>query len=97
MNSFKEILKKLNDLGIPLPLVRDPKTNKGSFTATLLVISSIYWGIGYIGNAFNLGSFSLNEAYWFVALCLGTYVGNKAITKKGAQSSDTNGDVDGQV
>jgi len=38
---MKEIIRKWNSLGINLPLARDPKTGTGSYTASLVVISSI--------------------------------------------------------
>lgn len=37
---IKNLIKNLNDRGIPLPMVRDPKTGKGSVTVTLVVVSS---------------------------------------------------------
>ena len=37
---FDNLLGKFNSDGIPAPMVRDPKTGKGSITATLVVVSS---------------------------------------------------------
>lgn len=37
---WKELVDKANTNGIPVPVVRDPKTGKGSITATLVVVSS---------------------------------------------------------
>lgn len=40
VQKWKEIVDKANASGIPLPMVRDPKTKMGSVTATLVVMSS---------------------------------------------------------
>jgi len=40
-SKIKEIISKWNSSGLNLPVMRDPLTNKGSITATLVVISSI--------------------------------------------------------
>lgn len=37
---WKVFVEKANSIGVPLPMVRDPKIGKGSITATLVVISS---------------------------------------------------------
>ena len=36
---WKEIVRKANEKGIPLPMVRDPKTKKGSVSLTMVVVS----------------------------------------------------------
>lgn len=42
MEKLKDIFVKMNEEGIPFPLVRDNKTNEGSFSATLIVISAFF-------------------------------------------------------
>jgi hypothetical protein len=37
---WKELVNKMNDKGIPLPMVRDPKSDEGSVMVTLVVVSS---------------------------------------------------------
>lgn len=37
---WKAFVDKTNSMGLPLPMVRDPKTGKGSVTTTLVVASS---------------------------------------------------------
>lgn len=40
VGKWKELVDKANTKGIPVPVVRDPKTGMGSITATLVVVSS---------------------------------------------------------
>jgi len=37
---WREFVDKMNSAGIPLPMVRDPKTKEGSVTVSLVVMSS---------------------------------------------------------
>lgn len=39
---IKQIIRKMNEKGIPLPMVRDPKTGVASVSLTLLFLSSFY-------------------------------------------------------
>lgn len=47
-NNLKEkwiaFIDKMNKMGIPVPTVRDPKTGKGSITASLIVFSAGMFG-----------------------------------------------------
>ena len=36
------MFKKLNKYGIPLPMIRDPRTGLGSVSLTLVILSSVY-------------------------------------------------------
>lgn len=49
LDKFKEFVALLNSKGIPLPMVRDPKTGIASVSLTLVVISSIFVEVGLIG------------------------------------------------
>lgn len=58
--SFEELVKKwksfvlyLNDTGLPLPMIRDPKTKTASVTLTLVVMAATLCGISIL---FMLGS-----------------------------------------
>ena len=48
LNQLKQWISSLNGKGVPLPVIRDPKTNVGSFSATLLVIATILHVYGII-------------------------------------------------
>jgi len=36
---WKEIVIKLNENGVPVPMARDPKTGKGSVSLSMVVVS----------------------------------------------------------
>lgn len=40
VQKWKEFVEKMNSQGIPMPMVKDPKTKEGSITATLVVMSA---------------------------------------------------------
>lgn len=40
-DKIKEFITNWNVLGVNIPLAKEPKTNTGSYTATLVVISSL--------------------------------------------------------
>lgn len=70
---LQELLKKLKQLvilcntyGIPLPLVRDPKTKQGSVSLTLVFISSIMVILGLVGKwSGHFGTIDINNALEF--------------------------------
>ncbi len=39
MEKIKQIVKKMNELGVPLPMLRDPKTGMASVSLTMMVLS----------------------------------------------------------
>ena len=45
IEKWKEIVDKANKYGLPVPTVRDPRTGKGSITATLVVASAGLFGL----------------------------------------------------
>lgn len=49
LNQFKEkwiaFVNRMNKYGIPVPVVRDPRTGKGSVTAALVVFSAGLFGL----------------------------------------------------
>lgn len=40
LEAWKKFINHMNQHGIPVPMVRDPQTGRGSITATLVVVSS---------------------------------------------------------
>ena len=66
----------LNKYGIPLPMIRDPKTGLGSVSLTLVFLSSIYVQLALI-NAFAQffkGVDIVNALYWH-GMSLALYFG----------------------
>lgn len=80
-NYIKNLLISMNKNGILVPLVHDPKVNKGSVTLTLVFISSLYVQIGLIGKYSKmLGDIDMTSAITWFALCMGLYGYNKKIS-----------------
>ncbi len=71
LNKWKEFVNLMNSNGIPLPVVRDPKTGFGSVSLTLVVISSLLVVAGIIGKWSNkLGQIDIaNALQFFYAAC----------------------------
>jgi len=68
----------LNALGVPLPMVRDPKTGSGSVTLTMTVMSFTACLMGQIGKISNLlGNVDLSQANYLFLMCLGAYLGRR--------------------
>lgn len=76
LNQLKQFFNKLNQYGIPIPLIRDPKTQTGSISLTMVFISFNIILVGLIGKASKLvDGIDIQQAiYWFI-ICCGLYFG----------------------
>ena len=75
---LKSAIDRLNKYGIPIPMVRDPKTGKGSVTLTLVFVSFNAALAGQAGKiAGVLGGIDLTQANYLFLMCLGAYLGRK--------------------
>lgn len=82
-NKISEFTVKLNKLGIPLPVIRDPKTGKGSVSLTLVFISFNIVAFGLIGKAAGiLGGVDLAQALNLFYACAALYWGRQ-LSKSG--------------
>jgi hypothetical protein len=90
MESFKAFIAKMNELGIPAPMIRDPKTGRGSVTLTLVVVSGGIVAIGLLNSFANVfkGIDMTNALYWH-GLALGAYLGRKMSAGNGKVSIDS--------
>jgi hypothetical protein len=80
---IKELIQKGNEFGFPILVVKDPISQRGSISATLVVVSSIAVLASLVTSKVNsAGSFE-----FFLASC-GLYFGRKFQTKSGT-SIDT--------
>jgi hypothetical protein len=76
MDKLKELLAAMNSKGIPVPMVRDPKTGVGSITATMVVASFGVCIVLLAGKAANLlGGIDYDNALWLLGLTSSTYLG----------------------
>lgn len=81
LEKLKEILFKLNQIGVPIILARDPKTGQGSVSLTLLFISSLYVQVGLIGKYSKLlEGIDVSQAINWFLICSGLYFARK-VTK----------------
>lgn len=77
-DKMKSVVDKFNKYGIPIPMIRDPKTGKGSVTLTLVFVSFNTALAGQAGKiAGILGGIDLTQANYLFLMCLGAYLGRK--------------------
>lgn len=90
---LKELASKVSDLvktanmyGIPLPMVRDPKTGIGSVSLTLVFISSIMVILGLVGKwSGKLGTIDIHNALEFFYASSALYFGRNWKTGASAE------------
>ena len=74
--------RKLNEQGIPIPLLADPKTKLGSVSLTLLFLSSIYVQFGLINKfAKIVDGVDMNNALEWFLITSGLYF-TRSISKR---------------
>lgn len=73
-----ELAKKMNERGIPVPHIRDPKSGRGSVSLTLVFISFNVWLVSVVGKtAGMLGGMNTNDCFNMFLACAGLYFGRK--------------------
>lgn len=84
-NKWKQFVRDMNEKGIPVPTIRDPKTKFGSISLTLVFISSVIVIAGIIGKSAGvLGGLDMNAAMEFFWTAVSLYWGRQFQTKSGA-------------
>lgn len=74
-------VNKLNSIGVPLPMVRDPKTGRGDVALTLVVTSSTLVMVGLIGKWSKLlGNIDMANALQFFYASSALYWARKLST-----------------
>lgn len=82
---WKQFVRDMNEKGIPVPTIRDPKTKFGSISLTLVFISSVIVIAGIIGKSAGvLGGLDMNAAMEFFWTAVSLYWGRQFQTKSGA-------------
>lgn len=90
-----DVIEKGNTLGIPLPMVKDPKSGKGSVSLTLVFLSFNLVFFGLIGKVTRLiGDVDMTNALWLFGICTSLYFGRN-IKKDGAKIEVTGKDENG--
>jgi hypothetical protein len=78
INKIKQFIFNLNEKGVPLPLIRDPKLNGPSVSLTLMVISFAIAVLGLIGKMTKyLGEVDINGATYLFISTAALYFGRK--------------------
>lgn len=80
------MFKKLNKYGIPLPMIRDPRTGLGSVSLTLVILSSVYVQLALLNMFAQMfkGVDIVNALYWH-GMSLALYFG-RSFNKQGGVS-----------
>lgn len=77
IEKWKEFVNSMNAKGIPVPLLRDPRTG-ASVSLTLLFASFNIWVISIIGKAAGaLGGIDPSQTLNMFIVCAGLYFGRK--------------------
>lgn len=78
IEQLAKFFSNLNRNGIPIPLARDPKTNKGSLTFTMAVVSFGCCILLLAGKITNLiGDVDYDNALWLLGMTLSAYLGRQ--------------------
>ncbi len=81
-----EFVAKMNAKGVPLPMVRDPKTGLGSVSLTLVFISFNVVLVGLVGKwVEKLGGLDLSQALNLFYACAALYFGRNLSAKDGTK------------
>lgn len=77
MEKLKELFRKMNELGIPVPIFRD-STGKPSVSFTLVVVSTLFVMLALLNSAAALfkGVDTQSALYW-AGMCYSLYFGRK--------------------
>lgn len=93
LDSIKNLVNQLNQKGVPLPMLRDPKTGSASMTATLVFISFNTALLGQLGKITHLvGSIDLTQANYLFLLSLGAYLGRRMQSDSTKKTVDLSSD-----
>lgn len=78
MEKLKELIKKLNSQGIPLPMMTDPLTGKASVTLTMMILSFNTALLGQLGKFTKLlGDVDMTSAMSLFVATSALYLGRK--------------------
>jgi hypothetical protein len=80
---IQDMVQNLNAAGVPLPMVRDPKTGRGSVSLSLVVMSSVMVVLGLVGRwSGKLGTVDINNALEFFYASSALYFGRNWKTSR---------------
>lgn len=75
---WKDFINDMNSKGVPVPMIRDGKSKRGSVSLTLVFVSFNVWLVSVIGKTSQaLGGISPSETLSMFVVCSGLYFGRK--------------------
>lgn len=78
LKKWKEFVNEMNSKGIPIPMLRDGKTQQPSVSMTLMFISFNVWLVSVIGKAAGaLGGIDAGQTMQMFTICASLYFGRK--------------------
>lgn len=83
LSKWRQFIVKMNDKGIPVPMVRDPNTLEGSVSLSLVCVSTLLVVVGIVGKwSGHLGGIDMvNAMQFFYASCT-LYFGHTWVHKE---------------
>lgn len=93
LEKIKNWLIRANEEGIPLPLLRDPVKNEGSYTLTMYFISFNLAALTLLGKVTKLvGDVEYSNVLWLYGMSASIYLGRKFQKSKDGNVTIENGD-----
>jgi hypothetical protein len=75
---WKQFVSDMNSKGVPVPMIRDGKSGRGSVSLTLVFLSFNVWLVSIIGKASGaLGGMDPSQTLNMFMVCSGLYFGRK--------------------
>ena len=93
-NKYLTLVSNLNSKGLPIPLIRDPKTRRGDVALTLVFISSVWLQIGIVGKwSGKFGGIDTAQAFEFFITACSLYWARKLSPDSKLEAPDPKEDV----
>ncbi len=75
---WKQFVSDMNSKGVPVPMIRDGKSGRGSVSLTLVFVSFNVWLVSIVGKASGaLGGMDPSQTLNMFMVCSGLYFGRK--------------------
>lgn len=92
LDKFKDFFNKVNQLGIPIPMLRDPKVGSSSVSFTMMFISFNVVLVGLIGKwSGYFGGINIEQSIYLFLICASLYFG-RTLTYGGKTVSNEDGE-----
>lgn len=89
VKKWKQFVAKMNDKGVPLPMVRNPNTGEGDVALTLVVMSSFLMVVGIVGKWSGwLGGIDMQTAKEFFYASCTLFFGHSWVHKSEKPKAD---------